>query len=401
MMPARGRAEESSSELGNEEMRRLNLIKEAYLKMDKFYFKEITQKSVGNLFYRCQFIMISLLRNLDADYMANLDKLTYSTINMIVNALKDPTDEYSKFIHKDYLSRVIREQLKSKFAGIGIEVEKKDMLFFVSKVYEESSAFEEGVLKGDQLLAINEESVVDLELTDIEKRLKIPSGELVELTLLRQDENIPYHVTLICRIIVIPSVSSHYYEEKQVGSIQISKFRDLTGEEFKTALDDLRTQPLVGLIIDLRGNSGGDETQALAISSLFLDDNSLVVYFLKRDIGRTEEKTKGEPLDFPYPVVILVNKGTASSSEIFSGAMKYYDKAILVGANTKGQGSLKNTVSLSDGSALFLITSRTYLPNDETFDEKGIAPHFIVEGGEAQLEKAFEIIKEKITVHEI
>ena len=133
------------------------------------------------------------------------------------------------------------------------------------------------------------------------------------------------------------------------------------------------------------------------MSSLFLETKSLVVYFLKRDIGRTEERTKGDPIDFSYPVVILVDKKTASSSEIFSGVMQHYGKAVLVGTKTSGQGSLKNTIGLSDGSALFLITSRTYLPNDETFDQRGITPDFIVEGKEEQLEKAFEIILDDVS----
>ncbi len=386
---------DKDSSINTGEMKSLRLIKEAYLKMNKFYFKDINIAGVGNLFYRSQFIMMSLLRNLDDDYQKNLDKLTYSTINLIVEALKDPSDDYSKFIHKDYLKRVIRENLKSKFKGIGIEIVKKDVLFFISRVYKDSSAFEEGVLKDDQLLAINGELVEGWELKQIEKLLKIPEGETVELTLLHPDEKVPYEVMLVCRTIWIPSVLSKYYKKEKIGYIQIKKFRDLTAEEFKKELDKLRKEKLVGLVIDLRGNSGGDETQAVALSSLFLKNKTLVVYFLKKDVGRQEEKTKGEPEDFPYPVVILVDKGSASSSEIFSGTLQHYKKAVLVGTKTKGQGSLKNTIGLSDGSALFLITSRTYLPNEKTFDQIGITPDFIVEDEAEQLVKAFDIIMGK------
>ena len=379
----------------SQEMKSLKLIKEAYLKMSKFYYKEVALANVGNLFYRSQFIMMSLLRNLDEEYEKNLDKLTYSTINLIVAALKDSTDEYSKFIHKDYLKRVIRENLKSKFKGIGLEVVKKDVLFFISRVYEDSSAFEAGVLKDDQLLAINGQLVEGWELKQIEKLLKIPEGKTVELTLLHPDETVSYDVTLVCRTIWIPTIESQYYDKEQIGYIQIKKFRDLTAQEFKDALDGLQNEKLIGLIIDVRGNSGGDETQAVALSGLFLEKKSVVVYFIKRDVGRQEEKTKSEPIGFTYPIVILVDKKSASSSEIFAGTMRHYQKAVIVGTQTKGQGSLKNTIGLSDGSALFLITSRTYLPNDETFDQVGLTPDFIVKGEKEQREKAFEIIQGK------
>ena len=157
----------------------------------------------------------------------------------------------------------------------------------------------------------------------------------------------------------------------------------------------MQNEKLIGLIIDVRGNSGGDETQAVALSGLFLEKKSVVVYFIKRDVGRQEEKTKSEPIGFTYPIVILVDKKSASSSEIFAGTMRHYQKAVIVGTQTKGQGSLKNTIGLSDGSALFLITSRTYLPNDETFDQVGLTPDFIVKGEKEQREKAFEIIQGK------
>jgi len=260
-------------------------------------------------------------------------------------------------------------------------------------VYKDSSAFEQGVLKGDQLRAINGDEVDGWELSQIEKQLKIPEDATVQLTLLHPQEAVPYDVLLICRIIWIPTVSSEYYDDTQIGYIRINKFRDQTAHEFLKALETLNDNTLKGLVVDVRGNSGGDETQAIALSSLFLPDRSLVIYFVKKDVGRREEKTKGDPLSIDYPLVILIDKKSASSSEIFAGTMQHYGKAFLVGTNTSGHGSLKNTISLSDGSVLFLITSRTYLPNDTTFDRVGLTPDLIVDRKEEQLERAFDFIQ--------
>jgi carboxyl-terminal processing protease len=386
--------------LGDDEYARLKLIKEAYLKMHKFYFKEIPHENIGNLFYRCQFIMMSLLKNPADNYMQNLDQLAYSTINMIVEALKDPTDKYSKFIHKDLLTRVVRENLVSKFTGIGIEVEKKDDLFFIAKVYGESSALEAGVMVGDELLEIDGVSTAGMQLSQIEKVLKIPAGSFVTLTLRHYGSEEPFFVRLECRIIWVPSVTSNYLDDVNIGVVKISQFRNETAQEFLTNLNTFSEYDMQGLIIDLRNNSGGDETQAVALAGMFLPKDSLVVYFLKKDVGRREERTKREPLNLSYPIVILTNQKTASSAEIFSGVMKEYEKALIIGTNTNGQGSLKNTIGLSDGSALLLITSRTYLPDNQTFDEIGIAPSITVHGENAQLEEAIHVLSGRKQVEE-
>jgi carboxyl-terminal processing protease len=386
-------SENASGGLGEEEYARLKLVKEAYLKMDKFYYTDIKKENVGNLFYRCQFIMLSILKNPVQDYMEELDRLTYSTLNMIVTALKDKTDAYSKFIHKDLLTRVVRENLTSRFAGIGIEVEKKDARFFIAKVYADSSAEEENVLVGDELIAINATPVAGLDLKEIEGFLKIPNGEFVELELVRPGAPETFTVTLQCRIIRVPSVLSKYYEDTSSGLIHIKGFRNETAAEFSAHLAELERNQMRGLVIDLRGNTGGDETQVVELAGLFLPHDTLVVYFMKKDVGRREERTKRSPQKIDYPVVVLTDEKTASSAEIFAGVLKYYEKAFVVGTVTNGQGSLKNTIGLSDGSALLLVTSRTFLPDDKTFDQIGIVPHIEVRGENAQLQKAFDIIQ--------
>lgn len=376
----------------------LRLTREAFFKMDKYYFREIDKKKVGNLFYRCQIMMMNLLQSPAEAYQDNVKSLTYSTLNLMVKALKEKDDGFSKFIYKDYLKRVVREQLKSSFAGIGIEIEKKKDLFFVRTVYKASSASEKGVIAGDRLVSIAGERVSGWELSQIEKRLKIPDGAQIELELMHPGADQSYKVTLSCRIIKVPSVSKKYFEDRDIGLVKVSAFRDNTAEEARNAISSLLANDPQGLILDLRGNGGGDETQAIELSSLFLDKGSLVVYFVKRNVGRANEKTRNEPMGIDLPIVILVDKKTASSAEIFAGAMERHKRAVLVGESTKGYGSLKNTFGLHDGSALFLITSRTYLPDDTTFDKTGLQPNIEVKGSEYQLQKAFDVLSGRVKV---
>ncbi len=384
-----------SAEVNENANKRLKLIKEAYLKMQHFYYKDFDLMKVANLFYRSHVIMVQILAEAETDYEKKLDRLAYSTIATIVDALKDESDDYSKFIHKDYLTRTVRENLVSKFAGIGIEVKKEDDTFLVAKVYKDSSAFEKGIKKGDRLLEIDNESVVGLDLKEIEKKLKRDNGKTVLLKL-EGSESLSYIVELVCRIIWVPSVKGRYYPDNKAAYIKIDSFRNDTYAEFVTEYNKLQEYELIGLIIDLRGNGGGDETQVIKLCASFLPEESLVVYFMKKDVGRREEKTKQVPLKIDLPTVILVDKNSKSSSEMFSGAMQYHEKATVIGQQTAGMGSLKNTIALSDGSALFLVTSRTFLPNGVTYDQVGIKPDILLEDTEMQMTKALELISEGV-----
>ncbi len=383
-----------SLELDDAKSFHLKIVKEAYLKMDKHYYKEIDKVKVANMFYKNQYLFFNFLDKSGSDFLSALEDFTYSTVYMMVEALKDKSDTYSKFIRKEYLKRVVRESVKSGFSGIGIEVryEKKGGEFFIAKVYDNSSAYYEGVEVGDKLLEVGGRSVSGLKLGDVEKMLNIPNGDTVKLKLLRPEDNKVYEVKLKCKIIKVPSVEAEFFEDGKIFYFRIKSFRDKTFNEFIKELILLEDKEPKGVILDLRGNGGGDETAVVKLSGIFLKEGSLVCYFLKRGVGRVEERSKGSFINLNLPVVVLVDRNSASSSEIFAGALRYYGKAVIVGENTKGSGSLKNTIPLSDGSALFLITSRTYLPDGATFDGVGIEPDIRTASSEA-LKKGVELIR--------
>jgi carboxyl-terminal processing protease len=378
-----------------EEIQKMRLISEAYLQMQSKYFKPIPLERFEKFFYRNEVISASLIKSADTDFTTKLDVYVYATLEWMVRELRDPTDSLSKFINKKYLTQVVRKNIKSKFEGIGIEVEDRESGFFVSTVYDNSSAAEEGVRMNDHILMVDHKDIAGLTLKDLEKLLAIPSGATITLSLMHEGESQVMDVTLTCRIIVIPSVVSQYFKKEKTAYIRIAEFREDTAQEVKDQLKALLKRRCRGLVLDLRDNDGGDLTQAVAVCDLFLPKGTLVCYFLKRDIGRQDQKTSEGSLNLKdiKKVIVLVNDLTGSSAEIVSGTLRYCNGYSLLGTKTKGMGSLKNTVALSDGSALYIITSRTYLPDGSTFDGAGLTPDIVEADKTKQLEQALQIIE--------
>jgi carboxyl-terminal processing protease len=379
------------------EIQKMRLISEAYLQMQSKYFKPIPLERFEKFFYRNEVISASLMKSPETDFETKLDVYVYATLEWMVRELRDPTDTLSKFIHKKYLTQVVRKNIKSKFDGIGIEVEDRAAGFFVSTVYDNSSAAEEGVRVNDRILKVDQADIESLTLKDLEKLLAIPSGATLTLSLLREGENEPLDVTLTCRIIVIPSVASQYFKKEKAAYIRVAEFREETGEEVREQLAALLRKSCRGLILDLRDNDGGDMEQAVALCDLFLPQDTLVCYFLKRDVGRQDQKTNAGKMDLKdiQKVLILTNAETGSSAEIVAGTLRHYNGYALLGTKTKGMGALKNTVALSDGSALYMITSRTYLPDGSTFDEAGLAPDIMEGDNTKQLQLALQMIEQR------
>jgi len=380
--------------LADEEINQMRLISEAYFKMQHHYYKEIPMSSLEKFLFRAEIIAATILKNVSDSFNLELDRLIYGTLEWMVLEMRDSSDELSKFIHKKFVKRVIRENLVSKFGGIGIEVEKKEGVFLVRKVYKDSSAEEEGVRLNDSILKINNEAIADLTLVEVEKLLALPDGATVILSLIHEGEAEMFQVTLVSRIIVIPSVVSEFYEKEKAGYIRVAEFRNETGKEVEAHIDLMLKKKAQGLILDLRGNDGGNMEQAIALCDLFLPSGKLICFFLKRNVGRQDQRTQHPPKDLKTieKIIFLVDNKSGSSSEIVVGALRHHLQLPIIGVKTKGMGSLKNSIGLSDGSLLYLITSRTFLPDEKTFDMVGIVPDFLIENPDEQLNKALEFI---------
>lgn len=286
--------------------------------------------------------------------------------------------------HSAYMTPVMykemQEETKGRFEGLGIEITLKEGILTVVAPIEDTPAFRAGILPGDQILMIDGESTKNLTLMESVKRLRGPKGTKVKITIMREGFTKPKEITLTRDIIPIKSVR-HELMEKSYGYIRISQFQEKTDQEFEKAIKLLEEESkgnLKGLILDLRNNPGGLLDQAVKIADKFIESGIIVSIEGRRE----EQKMKFQAHSYgtipPYPLVVLINGGSASGSEIVAGAIQDYGRGILLGTQTFGKGSVQTIFPLKDGSGLRLTTARYHTPSGRSIQAKGITPDIIV-----------------------
>ena len=313
--------------------------------------------------------------------------------DLIYGAIKgmlETLDPHSAFLPPN-MYKEMQEETKGRFEGLGIEITIREGVLTVVSPIEDTPAFKAGIQAGDQILRIDGESTKNLTLMEAVKRMRGPKGSKVTLTIMREGFAKPREFTLIRDVIPIRSVR---YEvlEKQYGYIRVSQFQEKTDQEFQKAIKALEDEVkggLKGLILDLRNNPGGLLDQAVKLSDYFLDSGVIVSIE-----GRREEqkmKFNAHPQDNHlkhYPLVVLVNGGSASGAEIVAGAIQDHGRGIILGTQTFGKGSVQTIFSLKDGSGLRLTTARYYTPSGRSIQAKGIVPDIIVKPTVPEEEKA-------------
>ncbi|MEF9437633.1 MAG: S41 family peptidase [Candidatus Mariimomonas ferrooxydans] len=221
-----------------------------------------------------------------------------------------------------------------------------------------------------------------------------PKGTSVTITIVREGLKKPRDITIVRDIIKIKSVKSRVIEEK-IGYVKLLQFQEKTTKDFKKALGELAEQGINALILDLRNNPGGLLTVSIDVTSRFLSSDKLVVYIK----GKSGEKIEYNALDFKpvyeYPMIVLVNEGSASASEIVAGALQDWDKAVILGTKTFGKGSVQTVLPLSDGSGLRLTTARYYTPKGRSIQATGIEPDIVVKLKAKGEIKEHTVIREK------
>ncbi len=300
-------------------------------------------------------------------------------------------DPHSSFLPPDYY-REMQIDTEGEFGGLGIEITIKDNILTVISPIEDTPAFKAGIKAGDRIIKVDGESTRDITLMDAVKKMRGPKGTPVTITIMRDDLESPKDYAIIRGIIKIKSVK--YKTIDDIGYIRISSFKKTTVKDLDKALKDMEKQEVTGLILDLRANPGGLLTQAIGVSDRFLDKGKLIVYTK----GRIEEQN----MEFAtqkkneLPLIILVNAGSASASEIVAGALQDHKRALILGTQTFGKGSVQIVIPLSDGSGLRITTARYYTPNGRIIQEKGIIPDIIVEN--LPMIKEDSISKSKIDI---
>jgi carboxyl-terminal processing protease len=317
-----------------------------------------------------------VLDMVDKNYVepVETDKLLQGAINGMIKSL----DPHSSFMTAE-MYKELEVETRGSFGGIGIEITlQKDVLTVVSPI-EDTPAYNAGVKAGDQIIRINGKSTKDITVLDAVKQLRGPKDTKVTITILREGMAKPKDIELTRSIISIKSVKSRVYDD-HIGYIRISAFQERTGDDLKKALREIeaKARPLKGIVLDMRNNPGGLLHQSVEVSDAFLKSGNIVSTRgrAKSMESKTVAKDNGdEPI---CPMVVLVNEGTASAAEIVSGALQDNGRAVIIGTQTFGKGSVQTVIPLEDGAALKLTTAKYYTPKGRSIQAEGITPDIVI-----------------------
>lgn len=301
--------------------------------------------------------------------------LIYGSLNGMLASL----DPHSQFMDPDAYAE-LKVDTEGKFGGLGIEITIKDSLLTIITPIEDTPAWKAGIKPGDRIVKINGVLTREMTLSDAVKKMRGKPKEVVELTILRDPESKLLDFKITRAIIKIKDIKQARILEDKIGYIRLTEFREKTLQEFNTALANLSKQGMNALIIDLRNNPGGLLDVAVKIAGRFIPPNKMVAY--------TKGRHKDDDLEFlsdvkdstlDIPLVVLINQGSASGSEIVAGALQDYKRAIIIGTKSFGKGSVQTVIPLRDGSALRLTTSHYFTPSGKIINNKGITPDISVE----------------------
>jgi len=317
-----------------------------------------------------------ILSLIESNYVESVesDALIDGAIKGMVKAL-DPHSSYLP--PKSYKNMLV--DTSGKFGGLGIEISVRKGILTVVSPIEDTPAFKVGIKAGDKIIKIEDESTLDMTLTEAVERLRGETGSPVTITVYRKSLDAPKEFTIVRAIIKVRSVVKKIYRN-DIGYVKIRSFSKNTSKDLDAALAEFERKGVSKLVLDVRNNPGGLLNQAVEVSDRFLKKENLIVYTK----GRTDEQnmrftTHDKVKRVSYPMIILVNGGSASASEIVAGALQDLGRAVILGTTTFGKGSVQTIIPLTDGSALRLTTARYYTPSGRVIQENGITPDIIVE----------------------
>jgi len=363
-------------------------------------------------------LLAEVMDRVKRDYVEPIDDA--ALLEKAIRGMVGDLDRHSAFLDADEY-RDIRISTSGRYSGVGLEISENDEHVLVIAPIDGTPAQRAGILPGDEIIEIDGQSVRDTGLQPAIDRLRGRAGTAVTLTVRRPDYDDPLSFNLTRQKIQVASVRSELLD-RTVGYVRLSQFNDTSPDEVRQAIDQLiddaqtaSGNTLAGLIFDLRNNPGGILDSAVDISDLFLDDGVIVTA-----AGRTPESSfvrnahHGDILD-GAAIVLLVNRGSASASEIVAGALQDHHRATIVGTRTFGKGLVQTVMPLSRGRAIKLTTSRYFTPSGDSINETGVTPDVYVEGSQdfpdqnlggildrehdAQLIEALELIRNQRIMH--
>ena len=319
--------------------------------------------------------------------------LVDGAIRGVVQALGDP---YSVYLDPKMFAQ-LEEQISGTFGGLGVLLTVKDGFLTVVRVYP-GPAKEEGIVEGDVIVKINGQDAQGLDLETAVGLMRGPVGSKIKLGIVRKDQPAVRELEIARAQINVPTVEERMISNTRVGYLALTQFTTKTPEEVDAALERLQKQGMRGLLLDLRDNPGGELRAAVKVAGHFLPRGPVV--YIDYRTGKDETHTvNGRRLDIP--LVVLVNRASASAAEILAGAIKDTRSGILVGERTFGKGIVQELFRLDNGAGLKLTTARYLTPAKHDINKKGIEPDVVVPQGsgkeDRQLQKALEILNERLT----
>lgn len=323
-------------------------------------------------------------------------KILYGAISGMVKALGDP---YTIFLTPEE-TKMFEEDISGEFEGVGMEIAIRDNRLKIIAPLEGTPAQKAGLRSGDEIVEIDGVSTIDMSLEEAARRIRGPKGTTVKLMIIREGWEKPKEFEIKRAVIKVPSLKWEL-KDNNIAYLKIYHFGEKTSYEFAQAGIEIMTSPAKKIILDLRDNPGGYLEIARNVASWFLKPGSVI---LIEDFGneKREEKSSGPSFFADWPIVVLINQGTASGSEILAAALRENRNILLIGETSFGKGSVQQMSNLHDGSSLKITTGLWLTPKGETISEKGLDPDIKVEmteedynqGRDPQLEKAIEIIKQ-------
>ena len=304
---------------------------------------------------------------------------TKQLIEGAINGMLAALDPHSAYLTPD-LYKELQVDTKGSFGGLGIEITTRNGMLTIVSPIEDTPAYRAGLKSGDQIMKIDGEFTKDMTLVDAVKKMRGAKDTKVTLTLKRETQAELFDVTLTREIIKIRSVKSKMLESGY-GYVRVTQFQERTDDDLERALKALDKEAggLQGLVLDLRNDPGGLLTQAVKVSDLFLD-SGLIVYTDGRLENQRQKYFAHKPGTWSeFPMVVLVNSGSASASEIVAGALQDHKRALVLGTTTFGKGSVQTILPLDDNSALRLTTARYYTPNGRSIQATGIVPDIVMD----------------------
>ncbi len=307
--------------------------------------------------------------------------------DLIYGALKGmlaSLDPHSQFLDPENYNE-LKVDTQGRFGGLGIEITIKDGLLTVITPIEDSPAWKAGIKSNDRIVKINNELTRDITITDAVKKMRGKPGTTVALTVFRESEKKILDFKITRAVIKIKDIKDARILEDGVGYVRLVEFSENTPQDLNVALKNLTKEGMNAFILDLRNNPGGLLEVAVRVTEDFVENGKLIVSTAGRKDAQGMKFISHSTRKFDIPMVVLINEGSASGSEIVAGCLQDYKRAIIVGTKSFGKGSIQTVIPLSDGSALRLTTGKYFTPSNKQINGKGITPDIVVEEGKIEV----------------